>query len=169
MQTGREMMPSTMKSLIFLLLVSDAWVLGGWYVPLPTFEASNATEMIDCSHEISRKHCGDRTARVENAWSFGEFVLSVPRANDVLHARIESTLSKTWHKSVSVLNTSSARLVLTNKEAYNVELGSTVGFASAESQDGPHQLVQKSVSWHTEQKIVCKPREQEASILAVSL
>jgi hypothetical protein len=98
MQTGREITPSMMKSLLFS--ISIECILGNisdLCSPLPTFEASNASEMINGSHQVSREHSCDRTTCVKDTGSLGEFVLTIPRADDVLHTGIKGAFSKTWH------------------------------------------------------------------------
>lgn len=46
--------------------------------------------MVHCSHEVTTEHASNGTAGVEYARSLREFILTVPRADNVLHARVES-------------------------------------------------------------------------------
>ncbi|KAG9680156.1 hypothetical protein KCU99_g224, partial [Aureobasidium melanogenum] len=71
-QMGKEIMPSTMKSLV--ASVSLALI----------------TTFVYCGHEVTTEHGGNSTTRVENTRSLRKLIFTVPRANDILHARIES-------------------------------------------------------------------------------
>lgn len=59
---------------------------------------------------------------MEDTTSLGKFILSIPTADEELHARVEAALRKT------------------NEESHSVELFSTVALGQAEGEDGPDEL-----------------------------
>jgi len=61
---------------------------------LPAPEAAFAVELIHAGHQVAGEHGRDGTAGMEDTRSLSELFLSIPRSDDVLHAWIESALSK---------------------------------------------------------------------------
>jgi hypothetical protein len=58
--------------------------------------------MIYTIHEVAGEHTGNTAAGMENAWSLGQFIPSIPWADDVLHSRVESTFRKTLESLILV-------------------------------------------------------------------
>ena len=98
--------------------------------PLPSLEAAASVELVYTSHQVTREHGCDGAAGVEDTRSFGEFFPSIPGSDDVLHAWVERTFSKT------------------NKKAQGVDGFCVIGAAKTECQDGPCKLLPLVHSFH---------------------
>lgn len=61
---------------------------------LPPSESAFAFEIVNSSHQISAKHACNGTGCMEDAASLGQLVFAIPGSDEVLHARVEATLSQ---------------------------------------------------------------------------
>lgn len=113
------MTPSTMNSLNQSVI--DVTRRGFTeHSPLPTFEAAFAAKVIHSSHKVTREHSSNGTACVENTRTLGQLVFPVPQADNVLHARIEGALCKTFETCKRCIPTVLERITvpMKNRSAY---------------------------------------------------
>jgi hypothetical protein len=99
---GNEIIPSTMKSLLWSVAqnVQDYQLLE--VLPLPALQSPLATKMVHSSHQVSREHGAKGTAGMKNAGSFCKLVPPIPGTNHILHSRIESTFSQANEKTQDI-------------------------------------------------------------------
>lgn len=97
-------------------------------IPLPTLETSFTAKMINRCHEIPGKHTSNATASMKYARTFGQFVLAIPRSNNVLHAWVKRTFGEACTASVSDLRYYDMNdwWLPTNEKPQNIDLLSAI-------------------------------------------